>query len=181
MAYSRLFKVVQNFVLGFQQLNQARDNEEAVRDAYEAEHDSSDEHSIFAGPIAYGRHNHVTIARGAGYVQVLSFNPFTGTPLVSPTYRLKDAHGRGLGDLTRQDVGLYSFELIGADASTVWLEGVPVITSSTEIRMVRCTYSPGWGVGNFGATAMVRTFERNSTTGEFELADYDFGLTYFSR
>lgn len=65
MSYVKLFKVTQDFPLGYQTLNQAIDNNEALKDLYDVKHfiPSGNNGAFTSDFMTVGRHDDILIAR----------------------------------------------------------------------------------------------------------------------
>lgn len=183
MAYEKHPKVIQDFALGFQDVNRASDNELAIRDAYDTEHLITANAVTFGFGAQYdnGHHDHVTIARAVGSVKIYTIQAFgSATPKVNCYFEVASIFG--IVKLARIDVGLYFLSCSGFSLLDTWAEGHAVVTGSAQIRRVTPRRKSQYATGSTQPAngVMFYLYERNAGSGEFELADFDFTFAVFS-
>lgn len=181
MSYSKLQKVIQDYALGYQTTNQASTNEQSFFDAYDAEHfidPSSGGVLTGFGPASRnGEHDHITIPRACGSVIVSSVPVFGGTTQYFVSLELASQHF--LFPIQRIDAGDYWMPISGLTGPTIWCEAHPIAAAVSTYRIIRSRYHAtfaGLTAGSTSAGIRFLLFERNSGSGEFELADYDFSI-----
>lgn len=117
MAYLKLFKVESDFALGFQTLNQARDNGEAMKDLYDVNHSLGvdgymNPYGLIGGLLSIGRHDDRLIARTVLRFAVDTTLPTpVAVPLVGGPMTFAPPVRLGVG---QWQVRLLNSQLIGA-------------------------------------------------------------------
>jgi hypothetical protein len=184
MAYAKLPLIIQDYGLGFQSVNQAADNEQALRDAYDAEHYV--ESVAFLGfgfssvEKEFGAHDSFLIPRAVASVKTSTVTLTTGSTSTVFWFDIISPNGRVISaQATRIATGVYVLPLAFVDDQSVWVEGLPRGTGS-QVRIVSTRYFAQMS-SSPGPRVVVRLMERNSSSGEFEPADYDFDVALFSR
>lgn len=165
MAYSKLVKTVQDFALGIQSVNGARDNLEAFRTAWITEHGKEEPPSGMRTPAnpyeALGRHNTPPIPRAVVRISTITFAPGQVGYVVA-------AQPTVLG-VSKLGVGLWLIQM-DAQLGTFWANAVPAQTSAATRFCRPVSYLPA-GAGT-PAGIGVTTYELGATT--FAPADYSF-------
>lgn len=177
MAYSKQPKTIQDFGLGYQSVNQAADNEQALRDAYATEHFESDVITGFglSAIPTMGHHDHVLIPRAIGVVKAATI----GGASVITWFDLLSTDGGHVQQLIRLTAGVYLIPLAGVDASDTYVEVTPA-GSSGVVRAVNSRFASQVQGAPFTGV-QVLLYERDSSSGAMELADFEFTLALFSR
>ena len=158
MSYSRIRKVIQDYPVGFQTINQARDNIQAIADAYAREH-----HLFPEQGAPYYRHWGPLIPKGSGIV--------TPSQLGSlPVMMLLDLDGV---TVMRLAVGVYA--VFGPCRYTMWCDADPV-TTGTEVRRINSKSVP---VAT-GTSYVMSLWCYELSAGDFVLADYPFTFHLFA-
>lgn len=151
MAYSKLFYVNADFILGYQTVNQGVDNLDAVYDAMSTLHKNTEEE--------IGKHDTPMTARALTTVAAAS--------LISSGIFLPAATSSEIGSPSRISTGVYFVPVIGL--ATFWGTAVASVSSSTPAPFIQCQTIK---TGNTGV--MVRCYELGA--GAFTLTDFDFFL-----
>lgn len=183
MAYSKQQRVIQDFALGYQSVNQASDNEKALFELYEAEHIAKvgKPSSVPNSKSKQGRHNHATIPRAFGVARVVTLSIFVGGQ-ASQSFYFDIATPTYFHAMKRIGIGDYWVELNGI-AGDAWAEAHPVVTSSSQVRITLARRLKSYGTANSGIQGhgvRVLCLERNTRFGGFEPTDFDFTLTLFA-
>ena len=155
MSYSRIRKVIQDYPVGFQTINQARDNIQAIADAYVREHHIYDEQA------PRWRHWAPTIPKASGMVTSAQLGTL---PLIVNV----QADG---ATVERLATGIYIIR--SSSNGPLWADADPIATS-TEVR--RINTRPAW-YGGGPSGVFVLCYEL--TGGDFVLTDYGFTFTLF--
>lgn len=168
MAYSKLPKAIQDYGLGYQTINQAIDNIEAIRDVYGVEHNITDA-LTFAGAASsipeWGQHNHSAIAKSVAIVNVYSYSVVSGVTQYAFNVSLS---GRVIRNVTRFQAGIYvvlTDQLTNASANAT-----PVATTSA-VRMCKVHPLPVT-TGQFGWIVALK--EQASAGAAFSVSDFSF-------
>lgn len=136
MSYSKVAKVVQDAPFGIRALNQLDDNNQAVRDIYDAEHfiPSSGQvtiNSVGSAAKRHGEHSTPLIPRTVGVVEVAAFTSINGQVSWGLTIPLR---GRMVVAVLRFMQGCYIIQTAGG--SNLWCEIYPAGTSSAPRRAI---------------------------------------------
>lgn len=165
--YAKQYFTISDFPVGYQTINGANDNMDAIFDALDAEHDSDAVSLAGYGPIV-GHHDAVTIARDVIQVRGSQFTAtiFLPNPVVSVL-----TTGNYVGDMTRIATGTYYVEIIGL--TKFWGTTTPTGVSTSK-RMIICR-------SNFptssGAPQGISITCYELGTGALVSTDMDFTLT----
>lgn len=178
MAYSKLPRVHTDLGLGIQTVNAAIENEKALRDAYDVQHDVTLAQLIGGGVAGQvpGRHNHSTIPRGVALIRTASYTYASGFTFQALWFDIASQTKR-IVNASRIAQGLFFISTTNLDPTTTWFEVTAV--SSSAVRLANSRYYALFA-GGLATGCAVHLFELNSTTGTFEAADYDFSLAIFS-
>jgi len=149
MAYSKLFYVTADFILGYQTINQGVDNLDAVYDAMSMLHKNTEEEM--------GKHDTSATARAVTTIAAAS--------LISSGIFLPAATSQEIGSPARISTGVYFVPVAGL--SSFWGTAVASVSSSTPVPFIQCQSVT---TGNIGV--MVRCYEVST----FTLTDFDFFL-----
>lgn len=188
MAYTKLTKVLRDFALGYQSVNAAQDNEQALRDGYDAEHidltadSASGSGSGIITPISMnGMHDAVNIPRAIAVIDVALVKAGIGNTKTEFWFDLLTAGGKHVvpAGLSRLALGVYLLKLKSTDDLSVWIEAHPE-GGASGVRFINTRYSSQLA-GAPITGVLLNLFELNSTTGKFAAADYPFSLAVFSR
>lgn len=171
MAYVKLPMCNEDYAIGYQTINQARDNQDAVFGALDAEHVGS------TGVLAIGSHRAEKIPKAIAQIFGTAANvtSFGGVPSVawygsySPCLLAPD----------RISTGIYVVPV--RNLSTYWGEVIPQVTSQTPIPLIKCrsvfgTPSTVYG-SNAGPALVITCYEMG--TGALVATDFDFTLTVY--
>lgn len=174
MAWTKPFKVLQDFILGYQQVNQAIANEKAMRDEYDGEHQvpGGPQSIQRTAPLPAGRHVYDNIPKAVVAVDVSTFSVFGATHGSADTVLSVPPYVLGV---ERVGVGQYSVRTayLPELAEAPWAEaGV----KTTAIGVVR-TIAVRWDATT--QAFVVTTLELVS--GAFTPKDFSFSLTIYSR
>ena len=169
MSYVKLFKVVSDFALGFQTLNQARDNNEAVKDLYDANHgtgidgfSTTHRHNPFN---SVGHHDDILIARTVIHCTV-------DTTLPIP--ELVIAEAGPLLARTPKRLGQGQWQLYLDTAQLFGAIATPKSTASVD-RKATCFQS----YATTGPQVTVTTWDRAG--GSWNATDQDFLLVLYAQ
>lgn len=176
MSWVKPFRVLQDFILGYQQVNQAIENERVLRAEYDVEHHVPEgaNGSARAAPLPTGRHVYDNIPKAVVSVDVTTMAAFGATygtvdvtSSVSPYVRVVDRLG----------VGQYLVEtaFLPDAADAPWAE---VGVKSTGTGVVR-TAVVSWRASSAGF--LVVLLEQPSAGAAFEPTDFSFSLFIYSR
>jgi len=161
VSYVRLFQVVQDFVLGVQTVNQARDNNEDLLSVLDARHEIS-LGVVETSPLkAFGRHDDSLIPRAVVTLHV-STDPGAPTPVLEVSGPLLQA------EPIHRATGVWVFQLRGA-----WTFGA----SATPLATAAVDY--GATAVCSGSTLYVTTWA--TTGGAFALTDLDFSVAIWGK
>jgi hypothetical protein len=133
MSYAKLPKVIQDYGIGIETINQAIENVESLRTIYDAEHNTSDLVGFYGQPTRpeYGQHDHSTIPKSAAVVTVTPYSVIPGETLYATRF---DITGRVIRGLVRFRFGLYV--VVTDPLQKASATATPVATS-TNIRMIK--------------------------------------------
>ena len=159
MSYAKLPKVVVDYPVGFQTINQARDNIQSIADAYQLQH-----HFFPEQGAPYNRHWSPLIPKGSGIV--------TPSQLGSlPVMMLLD-----LDSVTVMRLGTGVYAVLGPYSYPMWCDADPV-TSGTEVRRIN---TKSVVVGTGGTTNVMSVWCYELSAGDFVLTDYPFTFHLFA-
>lgn len=163
MAYSKLPKACQDYPLGLQDINQAIDNNVALRDLYDAKHGIK-EASARSGNLwaLAGVHDDVHVARTICRVTVAT----SGT-VVTPALQVS---GLAVSSVSRIGTGQYLFPVNGLAS---WWAVVQAEGTTTQRRAICYRVQPSSGQHLLYVTAYALD------AGAFVATDYDFGVVVF--
>lgn len=177
MAYSKLPRGMQDYAVGFQAVNQARDNLEAARAELTPEHGTIE---LSAGRIftthptptrRFGRHNTPVVPRASVLVTGAGISGGAG-------YVTMDGDGSAgiVTGCSRWASGLYFLSIDGL--ATYWAECQPRQTGATAMRMVRSTsyFAAGRGQNN---GIFLEALQLNTGSDAFERIDFAFSATVY--
>lgn len=160
MAYSKLPKVVQDYPLGYQDLNQAIDNNAALRDLYDAKHGAREPSQLGANRWALaGVHDDVHVARTVARVTVA-----TVATVVTPTLEVT---GLAITGVTRVGTGQYALAVSGLAS---WWAAVTAEGTTTQRKTISYRVQPTGGQHEIYVTTM------ELGSGLFQEADYGFDV-----
>lgn len=163
MAYSKLPKVIQDYSLGKETINQANANNDQLREAYASKHgpfSGAGASSVWAKP---GQHNDPLVVRTVLRVQYQSYG-FAAYPFVI-------ASGPGLPSVGAELLGGSGRLTLSVGLNNLKAMITAEQTSNTPVRI------PRWNYTTPTTAAPVRGLNIwlwQLTAGEFSLADYDF-------
>lgn len=172
MSYSKLFKVAQDFPLGFQTLNQARDNGEALKDLYDTRHAIGiNGYSPGTNPFSeVGRHDDALIPRTVVRFAVdtsaspsLLFSYVTGPMLVGVTY-----------DLTYTRLGTGQWRIYIATPAIYAGIATPEPTGAAPDQKANVYITNA----NFTPSVIVTTWDRAG--GSWAKTDYNFFMCFWA-
>lgn len=169
MAYSKLIYCNSDHILGFQTVNQARDNLDSVFSAMDVEHVALD---IINGYRALGQHDSELIPKDVIKIQGASaiFGSF------QPTNLLTIESGQYIFRGFRAAAGQYFLPLEGL--STYWGEAVASVTSATPKPLLICRSNfTSSTAASQGPGIYVACYEMG--TGAMVLTDFDLTLTVY--
>lgn len=170
MAYTKLFKVCQDAPLGYQSVNQAVDNNTALKDLYNEKHSIGvGGNNIYGVPLLnIGRHDDILIARTVAHFTVDTTAP---TPTLSTTMS-GPMFGSGV---QYQRLGTGQWRLF---VSTPQRFGATALCRSTASidRKASCYVTYG---GTSGPSIIVTTWEVDA--GTFVETDLDFSLAIWAQ
>lgn len=151
MSYAKQFYVTADFILGYQTINQAIDNSDAIYDAMALTHKTNEDdtgtHDMPLTARDILKYNGAS-ASATGYPSLLS----TRSTVIFPT---------------RFSTGVYFFPVSGL--SSYWGTATASVTSATPITFIQVEAITSGTPG-----LMVRTYELGTTA--FVLTDFDFWL-----
>lgn len=196
MAYSKLQKVIQDFALGYQTVNQASDNIDAVRTDYFVKHGSQTIPSLGdptkpsinfgSGPnggltsqpqagsqpwLKYGRHNDPLNPRGVVYINVFLIT-LGSTSTSLPSLNLT-VSSDWIGVPTRLSQGQYFFPLFGMGQYGFGHPQPYAASSATAARIAQARYfAPG--DPTYATGLYVSLYELDA--GAWTPTDYSFSI-----
>lgn len=166
--YSKLPFCEENYLLGYQTVNQARDNLDSVYDALKVEHSTG-----VASALPVGRHDTQKISRvviqvyGTGSANTSAWG-------ASPALQITSQYG--IQSATRISTGVYLVPI--SFLSSYWARADPNCTqSSTPILVCRSETPTGTITLPGRTTITVSCYEMSS--GSMVLTDMDFTLTVY--
>lgn len=168
MSYVKLPKVTQDYAVGFQSVNQARDNNTALLAQLDAKH------SIGAGgqsppgrPFeAVGRHDDIVIARTVAH--------FTVDSAVVPTRLRQLVTGPMLPVLVAQQLQTGQWQIFVSTPHLFWAHATPTASSAVGRKATAyLTQTP-----DQGASIIVTTWERGASWAK---TDFDFSLVFWAK
>lgn len=166
MLYTKLPLVIQDYGLGLQTINQANDNNRGLKLLY------AEKHGDVLGPAApnpwkqRGAHNDVLVCRTAARVQQI-------TIIISATPTIV-ASGPGFASAAaRVSTGIYFFPL---QLENVWAIVNAEQDDSTPVRLTKWRYLSPSNSYSQQRGVVVETYELDTGSGTFALAEYDFQL-----
>lgn len=163
MSYVKLPTTVSDHAIGFQTVNQANDNGEALLDLYAEKHmvpTTATAGAPFWQRNVFGKHNDPLIERGNADFYVDS------TSGVTPVLGARLSSGIFGATAQRVDVGVWRVYI--AAPQVFFAVATPRATAAGE-RKANCFIS----YGPYGPLILVSTWEKS---GSWATADYDFGL-----
>lgn len=187
MAYSKLPKVIQDFGLGFQSVNQAQENAETLHDALASKHEDRENtfeinvvsfggRLISGSRAPFGRHEDPLIPRG---IAVLKLQTYSHTPSYSVVTLAGDpVSSTGVfSGVKRLTEGLLFVPLAAAPPYT-YCEAHPHAGAGTVPRLATALFILAGtnGAPQTGVLVSLRALD----TGIWSPADYDVMLTVFS-
>lgn len=185
MSYVKLPKVIQDFGLGYQTVNDLANGEQALFDAWALRHVEGGAGgggggglSLPPGAKYIGQHDDMLVPRAVALVQVFTVpgtpNGWTYLPIYTTTGGYLQA-----GAVGRIASGTFLIAVGNMHAEDTWAE-VSAVGDGSTVRHCDARFVPSLGGGPW-VGFYVRTYELNTVTGEFQTADFDFSLTIFSR
>lgn len=164
MTYSKLPKICQDYPLGFQDVNQAIDNNAAIRDLYDVRHGvltSAPGAGSSRNPWTLaGRHDDVHVQRTVALVTVsTSYGIASGSLTVS---------GGAITAIARAGTGQWTLAISGL--ATWWAIGQPHDTAASSRKVTCYRIQPTSGQHLLDVT----TYALDA--GSFAATDYDFSL-----
>jgi hypothetical protein len=164
MTYVKLPKTVRDHAVGFQSLNQANDNGEAVLDIYELKHlvpTSATAGSPFWQRNVPGKHNDILIARATADFFIDSTSGITPSLGASLS-------GGIFGTIAPQRIGTGQWRIYLATSQNFFCVATPRATTGVE-RKATCFISSGPS----GSLVIVSTWERAPSWAR---TDFNFSL-----
>lgn len=165
MSYVKLPFANENYVLGYQTINQSRDNLDAVHDGFIAEHTDANRR--------VGQHDTQNIPRDI--VQVYGL---TSLSLFIPT-QINVSGGRyvSAGGAVRAGVGQYFIPILGL--SEFWGQPAAKVTSSASIPLIvaRSYYPTALPAQGLGQGITITCYEMSS--GALVATNFDFTLAVY--
>lgn len=179
MAYAKLPKAIQDYGLGYQTVNQAKDNEAAYRTILDAKHHLNGLGSTLIG-TGDGHHDDLRIPRAVALVEVSTVqvmgqtNAFAGYTILS-----NDGGILQPGGLQRLSQGAYFAKVGNVDDEDVWAEITPESTGS-ETRLANSRFVSAASGALVFTGFLIQLLEGGAAGAAFALADYSFTLHVFS-
>ncbi len=172
MAFTKLYKVIQDHALGYQSINTAADNDLAIYEDFNEEHGSglSASTSWFQ---RLGRHNAPTIPRAVANVQVRTSAVGVVVPVMSAV-----SQSEIILSVRRESTGVYFFPA-PFEWVDMWVEVTPSGLNSTTRQAHGHYMEPTEGIfvaSPQEAGLLVYLFEKD---GSWAAADYDFTVCVF--
>jgi len=171
VSYLKLFKMVADFALGFQSINQARDNGEAIKDLYAVRHAMGiNGFNPPSGNVAaqrIGKHNDILIARSVADFEV---DTALATPVLVPRVA-----GPVFGNLFAQRMAAGQWRIFIATPRLFAAVALLKSTASVD-RKANCyvAFDP-----NRGPSIIVTTWEQD--IGTWTKADLPFSLAVWTQ
>lgn len=165
MSYVKLPYANENYVLGYQTINQSRDNLDAIHDGLLAEHSEANRR--------VGQHDTQKIPRDIVQVYGLtSLSPFIPTQL-----NVSGARYVSAGGAVRAGIGQYFIPILGL--SEFWGQPAPRVTSSSSIPLIvaRSYYPTALAAQGLGMGITITCYEMSS--GALVATDFDFTLAVY--
>lgn len=169
MSYVKLFQTVQDHAVGFQSINQARDNNTALSTLLDAKHSTGVNGQSPPGrPFeAVGRHDDICIARTVAHLVV--------DDLVVPTRLRALVTGPMLPILVAQQLQMGQWQIFVSTPSVFAAVATPVSTATVDRKATAyLTQSPSQG-----PSVIVTTWEQDA--GSWAMTDYDFSLVFWAK
>lgn len=164
MAYSKLPKLCQDYPLGFQDINQAIDNNAALRDLYDVRHGILEPGPGSAGGrppwTLAGRHDDAHVQRTVAHVTVSTQGAFVSGSLT--------VSGSAITAISRGGTGQWVLSV--SNLSAWWAAGQPHDTAASQRKVTCYRVLPTSGQH----LLYVTTYALDS--GAFAATDYDFSV-----
>ena len=154
MSYAKIQQACQDYALGFQTINQARDNIIALYDAWKVQHNDGDENPAL-------KHWTRLVPKAQGVVSV-STTFYPGITVYS-TFAVGVT-------VVRVSTGMYVANVLGV-AGPVWADADPIAANGTPVRRIN-SRSQASSVSS--GVLLFNLFEL--TAGDFALTDYSFSF-----
>jgi len=169
MSYVKLPKVTSDYAVGFQSVNQARDNNTALLAQLDAKHSTGTNGQSPPGrPFeAVGRHDDIVIARTVAH--------FTVDALVVPTRLRQLVSGPMLPVLVAQELKTGQWQIFVSTPHVFWAHATPSASASVSRKAnAYLTQSP-----DQGPSVIVTTWEQDA--GSWTPSYFDFSLVFWAK
>jgi hypothetical protein len=172
VAYSKLYKVIQDHALGYQSVNQYADNEQAIHDDLLVEHGSGISNSYGPGEWwdQFGRHDSDYIPRFCATVIRLQYKFEASDDGFGAAFQLVSGN-KAIASVIRDSAGRYFFTT-NPIWELSWVDAAP-INHSTNARMAlsRLTSPTDGEPAGFGITLL------EQSGGTWAPTDFEFSVS----